>query len=1247
MAENELQSVIQGLNSHVRDVKENAKQDLARLAREVSIPYTGSYDISPDTVRDSIRFSFDLYKYMRQSKDIDRNKMFLKMLLSIGGRGPFFAWKYFAHGDIHHNLLIDSIRQFPDQLRLVLAYNYTLDTISVRRKFGLMIRSLLKDVKERDAVFEFLVYLYDQGTVMDFVFDDLCKRLNVHESIIHAELCSPDPEIKIRGIKAVGALGDKTGYEACEMLLSSEDQPQVIICCLEMLSKTNAKNKPSIINAISPHLKSGNPAIAAMALRAIILLKDFKPEQLAALISPAVMETISGDEEFLNVLKWPELNIVLKALTPGQAREVRSIRIKSLICGNPEKLKYFLNLYAGGANSGLKEEAQKLLAQIDTIQKNELEQASLDDLPEYKQPEVSKGFFDKLTGNKSLKKILGSKNVQREDFHGEIFSDTDFSGINFRETNFNGALFKNVDLSSSKMYLVSFEGAYFENVTMDNADISTSSFKNAVMNNVTFSGSTSTLCDFSESWIYNSAFDSASVQFSIFGNARIKKTDFTDADLTDTSFIGAELILSRYNSACLHLSDFSLVNGIHCDFVGANISTAAIENSSINVPCEEMNDLVFPDSFFDEDNLDAEGFKILVLSGELESQREKFIEYNNRKIELAIDTLSPEQGDLFELLPFLVHTSMELLPHGNPVKDAPAGICDYFPSKKMLQLAKKYLPVDDSQPILNKERSIDGLFSIGSIGSIAQAYGSDIDCWVCLEEEKLGPENIKLLTAKLQAIEIFSDEKFNTEVHFFIVDLPSVREDRYGGSDQESSGSAQGKILKEEFYRTMLHIAGKIPLWAVVPPSTDDNAYKYYNSIAERFPIDYFDIGSISAIPKGEYFGATIWQIFKSLKSPYKSVIKMSLLEKYIQDEGQQFLLCDKLKSDWSSGRGEMLNQDPYLMLFNEVLEYHRSIQQKEVELLLLICFYLKLGDNSFGDLEKLVLGARKRLVLDFMKGDSWTKIQAMKLGDFNQWSFDKILWLGTQISNYMIKTYKKLSLTLQKLESNETKITPEDMTILGRKMFVQFSKQQYKVEKLPFLVHDKEIFGQLYLRLNQDEKGHASWYLIRKVVSLEKTQKQSGEEILKKMDRIEEIAIWFVFNGLYYPTTLFKLMPNPSPISVQDTINLIRDLYDFFPLKDTSNIGPKALLENRKVRKIFVVLNFNISRKKKSIHEYTAIYTTTWGEYFCRTFVHKEGFLTVEKALAYVRKQFNIGFPAEKIGVYIPQLAKKYISMK
>ena len=62
MAENELQSAIQGLKSHVRDVREEARNTLDRLAREITIPNVGKHDISPEAFRDSIRFSFEIYK---------------------------------------------------------------------------------------------------------------------------------------------------------------------------------------------------------------------------------------------------------------------------------------------------------------------------------------------------------------------------------------------------------------------------------------------------------------------------------------------------------------------------------------------------------------------------------------------------------------------------------------------------------------------------------------------------------------------------------------------------------------------------------------------------------------------------------------------------------------------------------------------------------------------------------------------------------------------------------------------------------------------------------------------------------------------------------------------------------------------------------------------------------------------------------------------------------------------------------
>ena len=38
----------------------------------------------------------------------------------------------------------------------------------------------------------------------------------------------------------------------------------------------------------------------------------------------------------------------------------------------------------------------------------------------------------------------------------------------------------------------------------------------------------------------------------------------------------------------------------------------------------------------------------------------------------------------------------------------------------------------------------------------------------------------------------------------------------------------------------------------------------------------YIDLGDIHEISPIEYFGASVWQMFKWLKSPFKSVIKMA-----------------------------------------------------------------------------------------------------------------------------------------------------------------------------------------------------------------------------------------------------------------------------------------------------------------------------------------------------------------------------------
>ena len=71
-------------------------------------------------------------------------------------------------------------------------------------------------------------------------------------------------------------------------------------------------------------------------------------------------------------------------------------------------------------------------------------------------------------------------------------------------------------------------------------------------------------------------------------------------------------------------------------------------------------------------------------------------------------------------------------------------------------------------------------------------------------------------------------KQFDTKATFFLVDILKAKNNDFGDSTIESSGSAQTRLLKEEFYRTMIYVAGKIPLWSVLPTAISIN---YYNSI--------------------------------------------------------------------------------------------------------------------------------------------------------------------------------------------------------------------------------------------------------------------------------------------------------------------------------------------------------------------------------------------------------------------------------
>ncbi|MDP3425847.1 MAG: pentapeptide repeat-containing protein, partial [Humidesulfovibrio sp.] len=238
---------------------------------------------------------------------------------------------------------------------------------------------------------------------------------------------------------------------------------------------------------------------------------------------------------------------------------------------------------------------------------------------------------------------------------------------------------------------------------------------------------------------------------------------------------------------------------------------------------------------------------------------------NQRRIELALQRLTEPQGVFLRLLPQILIT--DVFEKAQGLKGVPACSLGGAEVRVDAALLEKFFPGQtpspSAAPVSGPVLGIEALYAIGSLGSVAQKPSSDIDCWVCHGEPEGLPQEVREgLRRKLAALELWADEQFGLEVHFFAMTLDEVRTNSFGMSDKESSGSAQAALLKEEFYRTALRLAGRDLLWWTAPPGADaataQSLLADISALDPRLAAELVDLGQPEPIPASEYFGACL-----------------------------------------------------------------------------------------------------------------------------------------------------------------------------------------------------------------------------------------------------------------------------------------------------------------------------------------------------------------------------------------------------
>ena len=529
------------------------------------------------------------------------------------------------------------------------------------------------------------------------------------------------------------------------------------------------------------------------------------------------------------------------------------------------------------------------------------------------------------------------------------------------------------------------------------------------------------------------------------------------------------------------------------------------------------------------------------LSLDIDSIKRRFMNLNQRRLELTMELLEDRQRMFIDALPLLFHENIEGLP-GYIGDSTPSGVCEYSVDKKNTKAAESLFKEYEAYRRAKHVMEIHGLYFMGSSGSIAFNRHSDFDVWL-LHAASLSAERIDLIQQKAHAIEKWAKEEVRLEVHFFIFSAEEFKQGKQQGLSSESSGSAQHYLLLDEFYRSSVLLAGKIPAWWLVPPAQECRYDDYLQRMVEQQIIDiddYLDFGSVANIPPSEFFGAAVWQLYKSINSPYKSLMKLLLMEVYANEFPQILALSMKFKESIYSGTSEIDQLDPYVMMYQRIEEYLMVHNQSERLELFRQCFYIKINEPLGNQVRKK--SWRRELFSNMALEWGWQQEQFLFMDSRREWNIDEISQQRNRLMYALKESYRFLS-SFARQNTDVSLVRQNDLNILGRKLYAAFEK---KAGKIDIINRDNDTSLNISTVTVQQRKslsGQEVWQLFQYRRDNEDTQTRP----IKRAQSVMEIIAWAYFNKIIDSHSAFSLFCNEQ-LTVKELRAILQALEEEFP---------------------------------------------------------------------------------------------------
>ena len=520
---------------------------------------------------------------------------------------------------------------------------------------------------------------------------------------------------------------------------------------------------------------------------------------------------------------------------------------------------------------------------------------------------------------------------------------------------------------------------------------------------------------------------------------------------------------------------------------------------------------------------------------------------NQQRTERALALMDLQSQRVFHLIPTLLHFNHPVIP-GYYDAQVPYGICQFEFNDVQRQF------VEDTQLTIGQSLStaenpaILGLYTMGSTSSIGQSTSSDLDIWVCVSPQ-MSKDERESLTNKCLLITDWAQTQ-GVEANFFLMDEQRFRSNHSEEMTGDNCGSSQHLLLLDEFYRSAVRLAGMRLLWQIVPPEMEECYDEYVHDLCGKGYIDcsqWIDFGKLNRIPAEEYFGSNLWQLYKSIDSPYKSVLKAILLEAYSWEYPNTQLLSLDTKRRFFAHEPDLYGMDAYYLMLEKVTRYLVRIGDETRLDLVRRCFYLKTHEKLSRGPSVGSVAWRREALSEMIAQWGWDDSVVSELDDRRNWKVEQVKVVHHALLDALMQSYRNL---IQFARRNDitSAISPQDISILARKLYAAFEVLPGKITLLnPQISPDLHESDLTFIEVRPGRTNKQGWYLYKQPLT---PHRIIGQSPLEHNEYLSKLVAWSFFNGLITESTRLHSVVRDAHLDIDKFYQMVSDLRNTFSLR-------------------------------------------------------------------------------------------------